>query len=92
MKERLDYLNNTETRLMRSLVNELTDKLGEGILCIRLFGCMARGHFHADSDIGMSVMAKEELLSIRRAKYREAVGLTDTPSRVRTKFLLLCGG
>ena len=76
MKERLDHLNNTETCLMRSLVNELTDKLGEGILCIRLFGCMA----------------KEDLLCIRRAEYREAVGLTDTPSRVRTKFLLLCGG
>jgi len=77
MKERLDYLNNTETHLMRSLVNELTDKLGEGILCIRLFGCMARGHFHASSDLGMSVPSKEELLCIRRAEYREAVGLTE---------------
>jgi len=42
MKERLDYLNNTETPLMSSLVKELTDKLGEGILCIRVFGCKGR--------------------------------------------------
>jgi hypothetical protein len=35
MKERLDYLNNTETHLMRYFLNELTDKLGDQILCTR---------------------------------------------------------
>ena len=77
MKKTLGYLNNAETHLMSSLVNELTDKLGEEILCIRLFGCKARGDIHAESDTGMSVLAKEELLCIRRAEYREAVGLTE---------------
>ncbi|TET44359.1 MAG: hypothetical protein E3J66_00925 [Dehalococcoidia bacterium] len=77
MKKRLGYLNKRETELIRSLAKELRDKLGEEILCIRLFDCKVRGDFHAESDIGVSVLAKEELLSIRRANYREAAKVTE---------------
>jgi len=76
MKKRLGYLNKRETEFIRSFAKDLRDKLGEEILCIRLIDCKVRGDFRAESDIGMSVLAKEELLSIRRAKYREAVEVT----------------
>ena len=65
MEKDLYYLNKTEKSLIDAFVKELTEKLGDEIVSIRLFGSKVRGDFNKDSDLDIFVLVKEKTSYIR---------------------------
>lgn len=65
MRKGLKYLNEMEKRIVKSFVKELKEKLGNKIICVRLFGSKVRGEFKEDSDIDIFILVKEKNPQIR---------------------------
>lgn len=64
MKNELQYLSETERKVVNSFVKEVEENLGDNILNIRLFGSRVRGDFHRDSDIDIFILVRERTYDI----------------------------